>query len=573
MANGDYTAPVNDYEFLLKETFGTDIIARSTGGDMTADDMVDVLGAAGEMAAELFAPLDRIGDTQGSKLVDGNVVTPEGFKEAYQTYIESGWVSASSPESAGGDGLPSAIQGALSEFWCAANSAFSLAPGLSAGAINTINTYGSQELKDTYLPKLVTGEWTGTMNLTEPQAGTDLGAITTIARENGDGSWSISGQKIFITWGDHDVAENIIHLVLARTEGAPEGHRGLSLFVAPKFLLNADGTPGERNNIVTVGLEEKLGIHASPTAQLQYENATGYLVGELHTGLQGMFVMMNDSRINIGIQGLGIADRALQRATDYAEFRVQGPVFERPEGATISEHPDVRRLLLSMSSSISAMRALSVLVGDLRDRKDEDNNQTLMEFFVPILKSWTTEESVRIASDGVQVHGGMGFIEETGAAQHFRDARITPIYEGTTAIQSNDLVGRKILRDQGATLKQVLGQVKQAAADLQATGNQTATKIAERIGRALEAAVAAAEAVGGFAQSPRDAFAVSVPLQRLLSLVVGAWMHALMVNASLKHDTLTEEDERRILEADFFSVHHLSEVHALREVVEAGEIA
>lgn len=573
MANGDYTAPVNDYEFLLKETFGTDIIARSTGGDMTADDMVDVLGAAGEMAAELFAPLDRIGDTQGSKLVDGNVVTPEGFKEAYQTYIESGWVSASSPESAGGDGLPSAIQGALSEFWCAANSAFSLAPGLSAGAINTINTYGSQELKDTYLPKLVTGEWTGTMNLTEPQAGTDLGAITTIARDNGDGSWSISGQKIFITWGDHDVAENIIHLVLARTEGAPEGHRGLSLFVAPKYLLNADGTPGERNNIVTVGLEEKLGIHASPTAQLQYENATGYLVGELHTGLQGMFVMMNDSRINIGIQGLGIADRALQRATEYAEFRVQGPVFERPDGATISEHPDVRRLLLSMSSSISAMRALSVLVGDLRDRKDEDNNQTLMEFFVPILKSWTTEESVRIASDGVQVHGGMGFIEETGAAQHLRDARITPIYEGTTAIQSNDLVGRKILRDQGATLKQVLGQVKQAAADLQATGNQTATKIAERIGRALEAAVAAAEAVGGFAQSPRDAFAVSVPLQRLLSLVVGAWMHALMVNASLKHDTLTEEDERRILEADFFSVHHLSEVHALREVVEAGEIA
>ncbi|MGO3834671.1 MAG: acyl-CoA dehydrogenase family protein, partial [Microbacteriaceae bacterium] len=308
MANGDYTAPVADYAFLLKEVFGTDIVARSTEGAMTADDMLDAIEAGGEMASEVFAPLDRNGDVQGAKLVDGNVQTPDGFKEAYATYVEAGWVSAGSPESAGGDGLPSSVQGALSEFWSAANSAFSLAAGLSAGAINSINTYGSQEIKDTYLPKLVSGEWTGTMNLTEPQAGTDLGAITTIARDNGDGSYSISGQKIFITWGDHDVAENIIHLVLARTEGAPEGHRGLSLFVAPKFLLNADGTPGERNNIVTVSLEDKLGIHGSPTAQLQYENATGYLVGELHQGLQGMFVMMNDSRINIGIQGLGIAD-------------------------------------------------------------------------------------------------------------------------------------------------------------------------------------------------------------------------------------------------------------------------
>ena len=573
MANGEYVAPVDDYAFLLKEAFGTDIIARSTEGAMDADDMIDAIAAAGEMASEVFAPLDRVGDLQGSKLIDGSVRTPDGFKEAYKTFIEAGWVSAASPESAGGDGLPSSVQFALNEFWCAANSAFSLAPGLSAGAINAINTYGSQDIKDTYLPKLVSGEWTGTMNLTEPQAGTDLGAITTIARDNGDGSYSISGQKIFITWGDHDVADNIIHLVLARTENAPEGHRGLSLFVAPKFLLNADGTPGERNQIETVSLEEKMGIHASPTAQLQYEGATGYLVGELHQGLQAMFVMMNESRIAIGIQGLGIADRAYQRAADYAAFRVQGPVIDRPEGATIAEHPDVRRLLLSMSSSLSAMRGLSVLVGDLRDRGAEGNNHTLMEFFVPILKSWATEESVRIASDAVQVHGGMGFIEETGAAQHYRDARITPIYEGTTAIQSNDLVGRKILRDGGATLKQVLGDIQQTAGELQALDHPVAGRLAERLGRALESAGAASQALAGFAQSPRDAFAVSVPLQRMLSLLVGGWMHALFVKAVLADGELSAADERRLTEADFFGAHHLSEVHALREVVEAGEIA
>ena len=572
MANGDYTAPVDDYAFFMKEAFGTDIIARASEGAMTADDMVDALGAAGEMAAEVFAPLDRIGDEQGSQLINGSVKTPDGFPEAYATFIEAGWVSASSPESAGGDGLPASVQGALSEFWSAANSSFSLAPGLSAGAINAINTYGSQEIKDTYLPRLVSGEWTGTMNLTEPQAGTDLGAITTIARDNGDGSYSISGQKIFITWGDHDVAENIIHLVLARTEGAPEGHRGLSLFVAPKFILNADGTPGERNKIETIALEKKLGIHGSPTAQLQYEGATGYLVGELHQGLQGMFVMMNDSRINIGIQGLGIADRAYQRAADYAAFRVQGPVIDRPAGATIEDHPDVRRTLLSMSSSIHAMRAFCVYVGDLRDRAAEGNNQALMEFFVPILKSWTTEESVRIASDAVQVHGGMGFIEETGAAQHYRDARITPIYEGTTAIQSNDLVGRKILRDNGQTLQSILNEIQQLTTALQGLDHPVAQRTAERLGRALASTGAAVTAMTGFAQSPRDAYAVSVPLQRLLSLLVGGWMHGFIVQATLAHETLTETDERRLREADFFGAHHLPEVHALREVVESGEI-
>ena len=315
---GSYVPPVDEYAFLLGEAFGADIVARASEGALTADDAGDAIAAAGEFAAEVFAPLDRVGDQQGSRLVDGEVRTPDGFKDAYKAFAEAGWVSAAVSEDAGGDGLPGSVVAALTEFWNGANAAFALCPGLSLGAIRALHANGSQELRDTYLPKMVSGEWTGTMNLTEPQAGSDLGAVRTMARDNGDGSWAISGQKIFITWGDHDVADNIIHLVLARTENAPEGHRGISLFVAPKYLLNADGTPGARTPITTVGLEHKLGIHASPTCVLQFEEATGYLVGELHQGLAGMFVMMNEARVGIGVQGLGIAQRAYQRANDYA---------------------------------------------------------------------------------------------------------------------------------------------------------------------------------------------------------------------------------------------------------------
>ena len=572
---GSYVPPVDEYAFLLGEAFGADIVARASEGALTADDAGDAIAAAGEFAAEVFAPLDRVGDQQGSRLVDGEVRTPDGFKDAYKAFAEAGWVSAAVSEDAGGDGLPGSVVAALTEFWNGANAAFALCPGLSLGAIRALHANGSQELRDTYLPKMVSGEWTGTMNLTEPQAGSDLGAVRTMARDNGDGSWLISGQKIFITWGDHDVADNIIHLVLARTENAPEGHRGISLFVAPKYLLNADGTPGARNPITTVGLEHKLGIHASPTCVLQFEEATGYLVGELHQGLAGMFVMMNEARVGIGVQGLGIAQRAYQRAHDYAYTRLQGAVIGLPAGTPIAGHPDVRRLLLSMSSRISAMRAFSVLVGDTHDRAHAgDTSQTaLAEFFVPILKSWFTEQAVQISSDAVQVHGGMGFIEETGIAQQYRDSRILPIYEGTTAIQSNDLVGRKVLRDGGQTAAGVFAAIRAQLDALRSSANPVASRLVERTERAVESAERATAAILANAANPRDAYAVSVPYQELLATLVGGWMHATIAAAVLKHDSLSHDDERRLTEADFYGAHHLSKVHALAETVAAGEIS
>ena len=569
---GSYVPPTNEYRFLLGEAFGTDLVARASDGALTAEDAADAIDAAGEFAAEVFAPLDRVGDLQGAQLKDGAVRTPEGFQEAYRAFAEAGWVSAAVSEAAGGDGLPGSVVAALTEFWNSANAAFALCPALSLGAIRAIQANASQELRDTYLPNMVSGKWTGTMNLTEPEAGSDLGAVRTMARDNGDGSWAISGQKIFITWGDHDVAENIIHLVLARTENAPAGHRGISLFVAPKYLLNEDGSPGARNPITTVGLEHKLGIHASPTCVLQFEEATGYLVGELHQGLMGMFVMMNEARIGIGVQGLGISQRAYQRAQDYAYTRLQGAVLGMPAGTPIAGHPDVRRLLLSMASRISAMRAFSVLVGDVHDRADEGNNAALAEFFVPILKSWFTEQAVLIASDAVQVHGGMGFIEETGIAQQYRDARILPIYEGTTAIQSNDLVGRKVLRDGGATAASVFASIREQLGALAGSTNPIATRLVERVGRATDAAERATAAILAFADSPRDAYAVSVPYQELLATLVGGWMHATVASAVLAHETLSDEDQRRLSEADFYGAHHLSKVHSLAETVSAGEI-
>lgn len=570
---GAYAPPVGEYAFLLGEAFGTDIVARSTGGALSAEDALDAIEAAGDFASEVFAPLDRIGDQEGARFSNGEVHLPEGYRQAYRSYAEAGWISAAAPESAGGDGLPESVTAALGEFWNGANMAFALCPALSLGAIRALGANGSQQLRDAYLPKMVSGEWTGTMNLTEPQAGTDLGAVRTIARDNGDGTWAVTGQKIFITWGDHDVADNIVHLVLARTEGAPEGHRGLSLFLVPKFVPNDDGSPGERNAVITVGIEHKLGIHGSPTCTLQYEGATGYLVGEPHQGLAGMFVMMNEARFGMGLQGIGVAQRAYQRANDYAHQRMQGSVLGLPEGTPIAGHPDVRRMLLSMSSRISAMRAFAVFAGDLRDRSElDENNRPLADLTIPVLKSWGTEEAVRITSDAIQVHGGMGFIEETGAAQHWRDSRITPIYEGTTAIQSNDLVGRKVLRDGGATVGRLFDQMDEQVEALRGSSNEVARRTAERLDRAVVAGRRATEALVASGANPRDAYAVSVPYQSLLAILVGGWMHAVMVAAVLRRETLADDGRRRLTEADFYGAHHLPEVQALAETVAAGEI-
>ncbi|MBW9094999.1 acyl-CoA dehydrogenase [Microbacterium jejuense] len=574
MADTSYTAPVDDYAFLFREAFGLDVVARATGGELTAEDATEIIAGAGEFAASVIAPLETVGDRVGARLENGEVHLPDGFAEAYQAFVEAGWVTAEAPVSAGGDGLPGAIRAGLGEIWNGSNAAFALCWLLTAGQIHALDAAASDEIRETYLTKLVSGEWTGTMNLTEPDAGTDLGAIRTTATQREDGTWAIRGQKIFITWGDHDVAENIVHLVLARTPGAPEGAKGLSLFVAPKFLVNADGSLGERNGVTTVSIEHKLGIHGSPTCVLAYEDATGYLVGEVGGGLAGMFVMMNSARAGMGFQATGIAERAYQEAAAYAADRVQGRVLGRDGRMPIAEHPDVRRLLLSMSSKIFAMRALGVYAADLLDRAEHDASiAPLAEFFVPVLKGWTTEDAVQTTSEGIQVYGGMGFIEETGAAQHYRDIRITPIYEGTTAIQSNDLVGRKVIRDGGAAAEQLFAQIDETVAALRAHGDAGAARSADRLERAVAASRRATADVLGFADSPRDAYAVSVPYLLLLGTLAGGWMHGLAVAAVLSHDVRSERDAARLTSADFYGVHHLPRVHALAETVAAGEIA
>ncbi|KIC58539.1 acyl-CoA dehydrogenase [Microbacterium hominis] len=570
----EYQAPTADYAFLFGEAFGLDIVARATGGELTAADGADVIAGAGEFAASVLAPLQSIGDREGARLVDGQVRLPDGFAEAYAAFVEAGWISAEAPVSAGGDGLPGAIRAGLGEIWNASNAAFALCWLLTAGQIHALDAAASDEIRETYLTKLVSGEWTGTMNLTEPAAGTDLGAIRTIATPRGDGTYAIRGQKIFITWGDHDVAENIVHLVLARTPGAPEGAKGLSLFVAPKHLVNPDGSLGERNAVTTVAVEHKLGIHGSPTCVLSYEDATGYLVGEVGGGLAGMFVMMNSARIAMGFQATGIADRALQQATAYAADRVQGRVLGREGIAPIAEHPDVRRLLLSMRSEVYAMRALGVYVADLFDRAEQTDDAAVLamaEFFVPILKGWSTEDAVALTSDAIQVHGGMGFIEETGAAQHYRDARIMPIYEGTTAIQSNDLIGRKVIRNQGATAEALFADIERTVEALRSAGGEVAVRTADRLERALAAARRATAAMVAFGSSPRDAHAVSVPYLMLLGVLAGGWMHALAVVAVAAHESAHEADAARLTAADFYGAHHLPRVHALAETVASGE--
>ncbi|WP_375385112.1 acyl-CoA dehydrogenase [uncultured Microbacterium sp.] len=567
-----YVPPVDDYSFLFSEAFGVDLVARSTGGALSAADATEIIAGAGEFAASVIAPLERIGDREGARLEDGRVRLPAGFAEAYRAMVDAGWITAEAPESAGGDGLPGSIRAGLGEIWNASNAAFALCWLLTQGQIHALDAVASDAIRAAYLTKLVSGEWTGTMNLTEPGAGTDLGAIRTLATPRDDGSWSISGEKIFITWGDHDLAENIVHLVLARTPDAPAGAKGLSLFVAPRVLVNADGSLGERNAITTVGIEHKLGIHGSPTCALAYEGATAYLVGELHGGLAGMFVMMNSARIGMGFQATGIADRAYQEAAAYAGQRIQGSVLERPAQTSIAAHPDVRRLLLSMSSMIYAMRALGVYVADLFDRTGSDETTALAEFFVPILKGWATEEAVPVTSDGIQVHGGMGFIEETGAAQHYRDARIMTIYEGTTAIQSNDLVGRKLIRNNAATAHELFGLIDATIAQLSVGDHPVATRTGERLARAVQAARRATADLMAFGAHPRDAYAVSVPYLMLLGTLAGGWMHGQAVLAVLQHPILSESDAARLVSADFYGSQHLPRVHALAESVAGGEI-
>ncbi|MEE6177710.1 acyl-CoA dehydrogenase [Mycobacterium sp. 050134] len=570
-----YQPPIDDYEFLLRHVIdGPRILENTTAGEFKIDDASDILSGAAALAVETWHPLNSVGDRLGNKLIDGVVVTPPGTIEAYRTLADAGWVGVTAPKSAGGEGLPWIVANALNEIWSAASVAMSLSIGLSMAAIGAIDASADEHLRATYLPAMIAGRWTGTMNLTEPQAGTDLAGIRTMARPNDDGTWAVKGQKIFITWGDHDLTENIVHLVLARTPDAPEGLGGFSLFLVPKFLVNADGSLGRRNHVHTLALEHKLGIHASPTCVLDYDDATGFLIGGRHAGLFAMFVMMNISRVGTGVQGLGVSDRAYQQARDYAAERIQGRVVDRPESAPIAEHPDVTRLLTSMASIISAMRGLSVQVAEWLDLAPTDSQAAqLAELFVPVLKGWCAETSLQVTSDAVQVHGGAGFIEETGVAQYYRDARILTIYEGTTAIQAKDLVGRKVLRDGGATAAAALAAINATVEVLHQTDHPVAARTAHRLERAIASVQHSTRTMLQFGEAhrKRDAYAGSVAYLLSWGLLGGAWMHARMLAAALSDSD--QHTERRVAEADFYGAHHLSRIGWLAETIEAGETA
>jgi 3-(methylthio)propanoyl-CoA dehydrogenase len=582
-----YHAPLAEMRFVLTELAGLDEIGTLPGfTDATPDTVAAILEEAGKFAADILDPLNPVGDRHGAKLdQDGSVRTPPGFREAYRQFCELGWNGLAKNPEYGGQGMPNLVAAAVDEMWNATNIAFELCPMLTAGAIEAIERNGSNTLKQTYLAKMVAGEWTGTMNLTEPQAGSDLAAVRTKAIPQDDGSYKVYGNKIFITYGEHDYTDNIVHLVLARTPDAPAGTKGISLFVVPKFLVNADGSLGARNDVRCVSLEHKLGIHASPTAVLAFGDhggAIGHLVGEENRGLEYMFVMMNLARFGVGMQGVGIAERAYQRAVAYARDRIQGRVAGHGTAVVpILGHPDVRRMLLTMRAHTEAARALGYITAAALDRAQRHPDQEVRkrslafaELLIPIVKGWSTEMAQQMTSLGVQVHGGMGYIEETGAAQYFRDARITTIYEGTTAIQANDLIGRKIVRDGGAALGAAIAEMRDIHTDLEGAGEELAV-----IGRRLRTGVDALESAGRwitrfFNDDPAAVLAGAVPFLELAGIVCGG---AQLARAALVAGTrlrIGDSDaafmQAKLATARHFADHCLTRATGLAETAMAG---
>ncbi|HSA69015.1 MAG TPA: acyl-CoA dehydrogenase [Burkholderiales bacterium] len=563
-----YQAPLKDMRFVLNELAGLSEVARLPGYQDATPDTVDaILEEASKFASEVLDPINYSGDQEGSEWNDGAVTTPEGFKQAYQQYVQSGWGALPFDAHWGGQGLPKLVATAVEEMFTASNMSFSLCPLLTQGAIHALELCGSEALKRTYLGKMVEGLWTGTMNLTEPQAGSDLALVRTKAERAAD-HYLISGQKIFITYGEHDLAENIVHLVLARTPDAPEGTKGISLFLVPKFLPKPDGSLGERNNARCASIEHKLGIHASPTAVMVFDKAVGYLVGEENKGLAYMFIMMNAARFSVGLEGVAIAERAFQRALAYARERLQGKdLVDAGKTVPIIRHPDVRRMLMLMKSQTEAMRALAYVVAgamDLVHKTGDKKYQAFVDLMIPVVKGWSTETGIEIASLGVQIHGGMGFVEETGAAQYLRDVRITTIYEGTTGIQAMDLVGRKIGRDGGAAAKQWITEVRKLDAELARH---------PEIRRALADGVKAVEECVQFivsAKDPHAPFAGAVPFLKLMGIVAGGWQ---MARATLAAEKASGDDsfhKAKIATARFYADHVLVQAPALRNTVVNG---
>ncbi|MBI2277937.1 MAG: acyl-CoA dehydrogenase [Dechloromonas sp.] len=586
----DYNAPVKDMRFVMDEIVGLAEIARLPGYEEATPDLADaVLEEAAKFAGGVLAPLNRIGDTQGCRLGPDGVVTPEGWKEAYKAFCEGGWNGLGSPQEFGGQGLPETFGIAVKEMAASANLSFSLGPMLTGGAVAALLTCASDELKATFLEKMVTGEWTGTMNLTEPNAGSDLALIRSRAEPQADGSYRVFGQKIFITYGDHDMTDNIVHLVLARLPDAPAGVRGISLFLVPKFLVNADGSLGARNDAHCVSIEHKLGIHASPTCVLAFGDnggAVGYLLGEANRGLEYMFIMMNEARLGVGLQGIAIGERAYQQALGYARERKQGRDAVSGEAlVTIDHHPDVRRMLMLMKSRVEACRAVTYYTAGLLDRAHAGRDPVqrkrdlyLAEFLIPIVKGGGTEMGIEVSSLGIQVYGGMGFIEETGAAQHWRDSRITTIYEGTTGIQANDLIFRKLMRDQGATAKVVLDEIRATAKAMAASSRPELQAIARRLGTALQAWSTATEWLAGNAKDAvSGVLAAAVPYLNLAVAVCGGWMMGKAALAAAAHLDREEGDpvfcRNKIATARFYADQLLPQAGAWAETVMAGDLA
>ncbi len=562
-----YRPPVTDMLFVLHHVVGLVGLNKTAG--LETDDVRTILEGGAQLASEVLAPLNASGDREGSRLENGAVKTPRGFKEAYTQFCEGGWNGVPFSPDHGGQGLPWVIAFALNEMWHGANTSFGLCPMLNLAAVEAIEQHGTPEQKKTYLDKLVSGEWTGTMNLTEPQAGTDLGLIKTTARKQPDGAYLIKGQKIFITYGEHDFTTNIIHMVLARLPGAPEGTKGISLFLVPKFIPDAQGNSGKRNDVACVSLEHKMGIHASPTCTMMYGDAggaVGWLVGKENEGLKCMFTMMNNARLFVGLEGVAVAEAAYQKALSYARERVQGTRLTGKEGGSIAiiEHPDVQRMLLTMKAMVEAGRALTYEAArylDLAQQGDEAAH-TRVDLLTPVVKAWCTDMAVEVTSLGIQVHGGMGFIEEAGAAQFYRDARIASIYEGTNGVQAQDLVFRKIIRDGGAAFRAWLGEARKT------------TSAMPGLDAALDALEKATNNVldAGRRNDPDSIAAVAAPYLKGFGLVAGGAMTARAAAIAAKKPEGFDDKflQGKIQGAQFYATHILPQYRGALETVLTG---
>jgi alkylation response protein AidB-like acyl-CoA dehydrogenase len=570
-----YAAPVSQIAHTLARIARLDELS-ATGAfpNFDADLVAPILDEANKLARDVLAPLNPIGHKTGAKLTDAGVIAAPGLKDAYRQFVEAGWMSLAFPEEFGGQGLPKPLALAVFEMIHGANMAFGLCPLLSFGAIEAILAHGTPEQQQIYLPKLISGEWTGAMNLTEPQAGSDVGALITKAVPNGDGSYAITGQKIFITWGDHDMTDNIIQLVLARLPDAPAGSKGISLFVAPKFFVNADGSLGERNTFKCIGLEHKMGIHASPTCVMEYTNAKGWLVGEPNKGLAAMFTMMNSARLNVGLEGVAVGEAALQAGVAYAKERKQGSIPGEKGSVAIIRHPDVQRMLLTMAANVQAARAICYACGAAADLAEHHPDEAARkaaksreDLLTPLAKGWSTDRAIDVTNLGVQIHGGMGFMGETAAAQYYLDARILPIYEGTNGIQAMDLAGRKLSMDGGATMRAMITEIRDHAADLARINDADFGRLGEVLDGAADALEGATDYMLAEMSANRDkGLAAATTYLKLAGDVVGGYFLCRSAYAARE----TGDDPAALVLASYFAGDTLVRAHGTARAVSEG---